>query len=351
MALQGPSLKMKFAEVLILWSIVLPAVTVHECPEGRVCPASYPVRSGPGSETCDTADAEEIRTQIRGGVADAIEAEVTPRLNSILRLKYLGQNSRFPAESCLEILQEYPESLSGEYWVENSAGNVVSVYCDMTLECGNNVTGWTRVANVNMSDPNQQCPGTEFVLRESPVRVCERSVEYSCNSASIEVQSITYSRVCGRVIGYQIGTGDGIKRNGSPNSGINDPYLDGVSLTYDSPRQHIWSFAGYTSEVFLDGCPCYDGLTLTPPSFVGDDLFCESGAHDGNVPPDILFADDPLWDGMDCRGHEAPCCNGPPWFYKELPAATSANIELRLCSDQERADEEVSFQIVELYVQ
>ena len=344
---------MKLAVLFMFWGIVLPAATENECPEGRVCPASYPAQSRPGSETCDTADAEAIRTQIRGGVADAIEAEVTPRLNSILRLKYLGQNSRFPAESCLEILQEYPASISGEYWVTNSAGEVVSVYCDMTLECGSsNVTGWTRVANINMSDPNQQCPGTEFVLRESPVRVCQRSVEYACNSASVGVQRITYSKVCGRVIGYQIGTGDGIKRNNAPNSGINDPYLDGVSLTYDDPRQHIWSFATYTSEVFLDGCPCYQGLTFDPPTFVGNDLFCESGAHDGTVPADRLFADDPLWDGMDCRGpYEGPCCNGPPWFYKDLPAATSANIELRLCSDQQRADEEVSFQIVELYVQ
>ena len=74
----------------------------------------------PSSGTCDDADSEEIRAQIRRGVADAIEAGVTPRLKSILRLRHLGQNSRFPANSCLEILQEHPNSNSGEYWITNS---------------------------------------------------------------------------------------------------------------------------------------------------------------------------------------------------------------------------------------
>ena len=343
---------MKLAALsVVIWGSLFPAVVQCECPEGRICPVSYPAKSSPSSGTCDDADGEEIRAQIRRGVADAIEAGVAPRLNSILRLRHLGQNSRFPANSCLEILQEHPNSPSGEYWITNSTGNAISVYCDMTLECGsNNVTGWIRVANINMSNTDQQCPGTEFVLRESPVRVCERSIEYSCNSAFLDVQSITYSQVCGRIIGYQIGTGDGIKSDGDYRSGIDDPYLDGVSLTYGSPRQHIWSFASYTSEVY-QGCPCYVGHTRVPVSFVGNDYFCESGEHDGVVSPTTLFEDDPLWDGQDCRGMEAPCCNGPPWFHKILSSTTTSNIELRLCSDQERADEEVSFQIVELYVQ
>ena len=65
----------------------------------------------------------------------------------------------------------------------------------------------------------------------------------------------------------------------------------------------------------------------------------------------IYYVNDPLWDGAGCvRGS---CCqfNSPPWFCKDLPHPTSEDIELRLCSDDQSTDEDVPFELVEIYIQ
>ena len=55
---------------------------------------------------------------------------------------------------------------------------------------------------------------------------------------------MAYQRVCGRARGYQKGTPDGF-RSGS----VNDIYVDGLSITHGSPRQHIWTYvAGHTDR-------------------------------------------------------------------------------------------------------
>ncbi len=45
--------------------------------------------------------------------------------------------------------------------------------------------------------------------------------------------------MCGRITGYALSTPDAFR--GSENSSAHTECLDGVSLTHDSPRQHIWS--------------------------------------------------------------------------------------------------------------
>ena len=76
--------------------------------------------------------------------------------------------------------------------------------------CG--TSGWTRVAYLDMSDPSQDCP-TEFRLHTgNGVRGCGRlvSTNPSCDSKTFPTNNMTYSEVCGRVLGYQYGSGDAI---------------------------------------------------------------------------------------------------------------------------------------------
>ena len=352
--------------LLVIVGILIPQIIAQECPEGQICPITYPVRSDPGGDTCETAEAGTIREAVREGVAGAIQSQVASRLDDVLRLKYLGQTSRFAADSCLQIKEAKPESESGYYWVTDSDGTAVRVYCDMSDDlaalCGNATSGWMRVANVNMSNriTDPECPGSEFELVEDVVRVCRRLLvddNGGCNSHSFPLYSIDYGKVCGRVIGYQFGTGDAFQDGINSGFGIDKPYVDGVSLTYGSPRNHIWSFASYSTE-FFTVCPCSNGSTETTPGFVGENYFCESGAKIFDFPVPVfttLFSDDALWDGEDCGqvpdSVEGPCCDGPPWFYRNLDSLTNDDIELRLCSNAHRLDEEVSFEIVELYVQ
>ena len=84
-----------------------------------------------------------------------------------------------------------------------------------------------------------------------------------------------YGQVCGRITGYQIGSPDTFI-GGS----IDSHYMDGISVTHGSPRQHIWSFVGGINERILgSACPRVTGSTSGTriPLFVGQSYFCESG--------------------------------------------------------------------------
>jgi hypothetical protein len=51
-------------------------------------------------------------------------------------------------------------------------------------------------------------------------------------------------------------------------------------------------------------------------------------------------------------GYDACCSfNSPPWFCKELPLATTDDIELRMCGNHLAMDEATPLELVELYVQ
>ena len=61
---------------------------------------------------------------------------------------------------------------------------------------------WRRIAHLNTSDPNQQCP-PNWRLHTTPVRACGAASGSSCSSAVFPSHGESYSRVCGRVIAYE----------------------------------------------------------------------------------------------------------------------------------------------------
>ena len=263
-----------------------------------------------------------------------------------------------PVSSCSDISQDSP---SGEYWIQtDNTNSPVQVYCDMNpRNCSCNTTGgWTRVANIDMTDPSQQCPdGFRLVNRTTaPLRTCGRPGPARCVSTTFLVHGIEYSHVCGRVIGYQDKLPEAFLRYYNNRAAtIDDIYVDGISLTHgQSPRQHIWTFAAAVDEVHSNYwvCPCtrpdfpYTGVV---PPFIGQDYFCETGSR--NRYRNIFYDDDPLWDGQGCGG-TSTCCsfNNPPWFCKQLPQRTTDDIELRLYADQVVSDEDTPLEIVEIYV-
>ena len=64
------------------------------------------------------------------------------------------------------------------------------------------------------------------------------------------------------------------------------------------------------------------------------------------------YPNDPLWDGQGC-GRLNTCCsfNNLPWFMKELPSPTGDDIEMRLCADESRSNEDIPVEVIELDVQ
>ena len=274
----------------------------------------------------------------------------------------ISELRRFPLiTSCKEV------NKSGQYAIQTSK-EISIVYCDINpRSCQScNATdsrGWTRIAYIDMTDPTQQCPsGFKLISgRTEPLRACGRSPHtgVGCVSTVFPVHGIEYSHVCGRVIGYQIGAPDGFfGYNERYQKKIDNYFLSGISLTYESPRQHIWAFVNALTEG--DGfeyvsqlCPCTNtnvNYTASVPPFVGEDYFCDTG-YDGLWIDGVLYHDDPLWDGQGC-GSTSSCCefNNPPWFCKQLPQPTSQDIEMRLCENSGSNYEDSPFEIVELYI-
>ena len=219
-------------------------------------------------------------------------------------------------------------------------------------KCGDGL--WYRVAHLNMSDPSEQCPSAwtrrEYGINE--VRACGRPVFPGGRcSGTFYTTGHQYSKVCGRVIGYQKGHPD-VFQTGM--RGIDQIYIDGISITHGSPRNHIWSYVGaFQENVHVpNACPCSYSFATRPPSFVGDNYYCESGNPTSQNPASTLYSEDKLWDGQQCE-HEGSCCTtkSPPWFSIELPNTTANDMEVRICGTESIAGEDTPVELLELYVQ
>ena len=252
-------------------------------------------------------------------------------------VRRVGQPSN-PAVSCADILEVTPSSPSGYYWIINSNGFSVRVYCDMTRSCGNITGGWTRVADIDTKNLTSSCPGNlQQRMNPSGVRVCGIApflLTPACSAINLSLNSIQYSRVCGKIKAYKIGS---LGAFNEMRNDIDNLYVDGISLTHGrSPRRHIWTLAAATH---INNCPCNNN-TLSTPSFVGQDYFCDA-AREGT---------DPLWSGVDCFNNDICCLfNNPPWFYQVLQAPSTDDIEMRVCSDQQSTD--IAIETVDLFVQ
>ena len=271
---------------------------------------------------------------------------------------------RKPEGSCADILSSSPSSQSGYYWIEaDSTGQTLNrVYCDMTLSCGGVTGGWMRVAELDMTNSSHQCPSGLMQRTElnSGKHTCGiNSNSATCSSVTYPVKTLEYSEVCGKIIAYQVGSPDTFRNSTCTNTSINTYYVDGVSLTHGNPRHHIWTFAAgldeYAATSPQSNCPCTDTLrsneATPPPSFIGNDYFCDTGSA-GGYQSGRFYGEDPLWDGAGC-GPQNTCCsfNNPPWFYKQLPQHTTDDIEMRVCRDQPYEKEDIAIEMIDIFVQ
>ena len=256
--------------------------------------------------------------------------------NELLR-NALGQFPSYPAASCIALP---PSSPSGYYWVSNSNGSSTLVYC--TMSCGTLTGGWMRVAFL---DRNHQCPRGFKERNDSPnIRTCVRNEESAgCSSVELSTANTQYSTVCGRITAYQVGSTDDFINNK-----INSAYVDGVSLTHGNPRQHIWTFAAAGRRSGICD-PCHD---KPRPDSVGNDFFCDTGNPASSSRNNNFYSANPLWDGVGCTA-DNKCCptDNPPYFLKTLPQPTTDDIEMRVCRNEGRDNEDIAIETVEIYVQ
>ena len=332
-----------------------------------VCTASYTtcgsdVNTTLNSTTCSTTLVSKLLNATRSNrqAIEDVKDTVMTNANDIKHLLQLVEqlvalhndtSSSFQPlpTSCQEIKNNQPDSPSGVYLL--ATGNKTAcAYCNMDTLCGSE--GWTRLAYLNMSDTTQNCPSGFRVYQSGGVRACGRPVTSSGSCVSVQFPSngISYSQVCGRVVGYQYGSTDAVSETVN---NLNSYYIDGVSITRGSPRQHVWSlFAGVWSD-YTDSnnsCPCAGGTS--PQSFVGNNYFCESGNRGRNI-LSALFTSDPLWDGQGCYSFEVSCCTAPniPWFYRNYHSTNTTDyLELRVCGDEGTNNDDAPVSMYEIYV-
>ena len=231
--------------------------------------------------------------------------------------------------SCSEIGRKLNFSNSSGYYVVWSAGVLRSAYCDLTRTFGGASKGWMRVAEL---DVNNCPPGmrTETVNTSTTCKVSEDGA--GCTEIYYPVYNISYTQVTGRVRAYQINTSDGFSIQNSMlppanNMNLRSNYLDGVSIT-SNDLHHIWSYAA--------GCKCPSNTEI--PMGIGSHYICDGSIGTGVTKPH----EELVWENQQCGRNSN-------WFFRNLTSST-ADILVRICRDQDRADEDLAITILELYI-
>ena len=287
-----------------------------------------------------------------GNSTAGVVNDILPVVGKLLNLQNTSSNSMKP-NSCKDIKAVIPNSPTGYYHVNSR----LNIYCNMGTLCGSG-GGWTRIGYLDMTQPTHSCPSSLTLYEEDGYRVCRRSSNTpSCNSIILKNNGISYSQICGKVTAYQYRAPDAVSNVGNRINDLNSYYLDGISITHGSPRQHVWSLIVGLLENSVPGhdwanCPCATDSPQTVQSFIGNNYFCESG-NPTNTIEGKIYSNDVLWDGENCGSNERSCCSAPglPWFHRDYGTNTITDyIELRMCGDDGWRDEDAMLSKYEIYI-
>ena len=196
-----------------------------------------------------------------------------------------------------------------------------------------------------MTDAANSCPVGLTYYTQNSTRICSSSISSGgCTSVNFPTFGVPFTKVCGRALGYQYGHTDAFNRDS-----IDSHYVEGLSVTHGTPRNHIWTFAAGLSKDYNSGtnCPCaspYPGPAA--PSFVGEKYLCESG-NTGSWEAQ-WYLDDPLWDTQGCASGSTCCSRGGPWFTTTLNQEVRDDIEVRWCTSH--GGEESGVEQLEIYI-
>ena len=114
------------------------------------------------------------------------------------------------------------------------------------------------------------------------------------------------------------------------------------AIPTDFPISHTTSATVLAQAIPTISAELRPELCRYLPPFVGNDYSCEY-EH-----PNTYNSADLLWDGLDCPDSLKQCCAKGALFCKVLPKPTTDNIELRVCADEPRRDEDVYLETIVL---
>ena len=300
---------------------------------------------GPQGHPGDTELTEEEFSRVASNVSSEVLDQVMKKVNEALDA--VGAANKTIAE-----LEDKLSTLSK---VVSGHGEGLQCLQSFLVPCGICSPNWRRVAYIDTTRGPGQCPSglVEHVNSTTNQRACGRSTDSGCSSVTYPAGG-SYTNICGRVRGYQFDSANAFE--GINGNSINDSYVDGISITRGNPRQHVWTYTAYWYEGYTAShrlCPC--GRTNTSdysnvPDFVGREFYCETSFATERGSNRIAW-ENPLWDGAGSTcGTGGQCCATFGWFHKTVTPSTSDHIEVRWCADQERSNEDVLTELVEIWV-
>ena len=339
---------------LVLVLSILTQLTVAETDDVKVnATVAVPQKVGAATPNCTSELAEECtmkkvkdelllesRKKIRREKVDGAKKESKGDKDvdiTVMSLSRLGRRRKLAASSCNEIRDANPSAHSRNYWLMGSdEASPATVYCDYEFEPPPSLkalvfsdtqltAGWMRALDMDMSRHHASCPNGLWQV-DRPCKACGYNDENEtggCNSVTFSTHGVPYKRICGMASGYghHIHLPDSSTTlTDCPSCGkdIDTAYLNGISITYGTPRNHVWSYAA----VWTRDNP-------SRPEFINEDYHCCGAGGSGRLREDVQ--------GTPCDEVESSCCRHPglPWFCKELSEPTTADIEVRLCRNQE----------------
>ena len=212
--------------------------------------------------------------------------------------------------------------------------------CSYRLRCGPG--DWVQIGSVN---PLDKCPDGFMSENIGGAQVCWKK-EAGCTSFFFGAGQ-DYTAVCGVAAGYAFGSPDAFSHIHSPNQTIDEAYVDGLSITYGNPRQHLFTYA---VTVFENSCPCKGGPT--GPAFIGSNFYCGENILAPGEQWESVWYTYPLWHATSgCSDYDVKCRNDfRPWFSVLTFNPTSNPIEIRSCHDYPYTDEALGINNMKIYI-
>ena len=250
----------------------------------------------------------------------------------------IGLDSGHPASSCRSLALLKPSFAPGYFWVQSANGSAERVHCVRMPDCGDDaqeIQGWQRIAHLSYENNISQCFDG---LKSTEDSWCVQTSDMpGCSHTIFSTGKMNYSYVCASIIGYGINTPDAFQDivRISTEQVLSGNYVDGISLTYNTTSEmtHIWTLASHF--IYTTNCE----MSTEVEEIVGTNYTC--------LPFKVSAGELPH-----CRvGREASSddCQ-PKTFFRALHRVTNSGIQMRLCRDQYRDDEDIAINKLDIYV-
>ena len=299
-------------------------------------PEGPPGQRGSQGEPGDTFLNEEEFNRVTNNVHNSVLVNINTTVTTLCKKVEELNNSVLQEVKSRD--EDILNAMMTELNVINETLNLLKYHLPVA-KCGK-FGNWRRIAYFDTTQ-GDSCPiGLRTVTNTTTNQIaCGRNNTIAgCTSLKFP-SSGHYSKICGRVRGYQYRHMNAFSAYARASQDINGYYVDGISITQGQARKHLWTYAVGHSELIphsadiLSACPCngnFPGAEAYIPNFVGNHYYCESGFVERWL--SRMAWEDPLWDGKGCHTPNNTCCDRSGFFYRNVTISTD-DIEVRWCSN------------------